>query len=115
MGKRNEEAKAKKAAANKKVQNLKVLEKMLSTSTLPINAQQKFRNRLKTESLNKFKTNVITAIKTKTRKLEKKGKSSRNKRINVNNFSYKLNKKKNRIKNKITRIKNKKRLIKFPV
>ena len=63
--KRNEEAKAKKAAANKKVQNLKVLEKMLSTSTLPINAQQKFRNRLKTESLNKFKTNVITAIKTK--------------------------------------------------
>ena len=68
--KRNEEAKAKKEAANKKVQNLKILEKMLSTSTLPINAQQGFRNRLQTESLNKFKTNVITAIKDK-RKLNK--------------------------------------------
>ena len=86
--KRNEEAKAKKAAANKKVQNLKVLEKMLSTSTLPINAQQKFRNRLKTESLNKFKTNVITAIKTKrglnknaeTRKEREKLKEQENQR-----------------------------------
>ena len=68
--KRNEEAKAKKEAANKKVQNLKILEKMLSTSTLPINAQQRFRNRVQTESLNKFKTNVITAIKDK-RKLNK--------------------------------------------
>ena len=86
--KRNEEAKAKKANANKKVQNLKVLEKMLSTSTLPINAQQKFRNRLKTESLNKFKTNVITAIKTKrglnknaeTRKEREKLKEQENQR-----------------------------------
>ena len=68
--KRNEEAKTKKEAANKKVQNLKILEKMLSTSTLPINAQQRFRNRVQTESLNKFKTNVITAIKDK-RKLNK--------------------------------------------
>ena len=68
--KRNEEARAKKEAANKKVQNLKILEKMLSTSTLPINAQQRFRNRVQTESLNKFKTNVITAIKDK-RKINK--------------------------------------------
>ena len=86
--KRNEEAKAKKESANKKVQNLKILEKMLSTSTLPINSQQGFRNRLQTESLNKFKTNVITAIKTKrglnktaeTRKEKEKLKEQENQR-----------------------------------